>query len=81
MTHLGAVRTLPNHHVIELAKAAREADGRYLTDSLGPEGTRVNVISAGPIRTQAASGSSGLRGMPAQGERRCCCAAMSPSTR
>ncbi|MEL0082240.1 MAG: enoyl-ACP reductase [Gammaproteobacteria bacterium] len=63
MTYLGAVRTLPNYNVMGLAKASLEANVRYLAASMGPTGTRVNGISAGPIRTLAASGIAGLRGM------------------
>jgi enoyl-[acyl-carrier protein] reductase I len=63
MTYLGAVRVLPNYNVMGLAKASLEACIRYLAASMGPGGTRVNGISAGPIRTLAASGISGLRGM------------------
>jgi enoyl-[acyl-carrier protein] reductase I len=63
MTYLGAVRTLPNYNVMGVAKASLEANVRYLADSLGPEGTRVNAVSAGPIRTLAASGISGFKGM------------------
>lgn len=63
MTYLGAVRTLPNYNVMGLAKASLEASIRYMADSLGADGIRVNGISAGPIRTLAASGISGFRGM------------------
>ncbi|MBS1209489.1 MAG: enoyl-acyl carrier protein reductase [Proteobacteria bacterium] len=56
LSYLGAVRTLPNYNVMGLAKASLEASVRYLAAALGPEGTRVNAISAGPIRTLAASG-------------------------
>ena len=56
MTYLGAVRTMPNYNVMGLAKASLEASVRYMAVSLGPEGTRVNAISAGPIKTLAASG-------------------------
>ena len=56
MTYLGAVRALPNYNVMGLAKASLEANVRYLAASLGPKGLRVNGISAGPIRTLAASG-------------------------
>lgn len=56
LSYLGAVRTLPNYNVMGLAKASLEASVRYLACSVGPEGTRVNAISAGPIRTLAASG-------------------------
>ena len=68
MTYLGAVRTVPNYNVMGVAKASLEATTRYLADSLGPEGTRVNAISAGPIRTLAASGISGFKGMLAEAE-------------
>ena len=70
MSYLGAVRTVPNYNVMGVAKAALEANVRYLADSLGPEGTRVNAISAGPIRTLAASGISGFRGMLAEAEQK-----------
>ena len=70
MTYLGAVRTVPNYNVMGVAKAALEANVRYLADSLGPEGTRVNAVSAGPIRTLAASGISGFRGMLAEAEQK-----------
>lgn len=56
LTYLGAVSTMPNYNVMGLAKASLEASVRWLADSLGPEGTRVNAISAGPIKTLAASG-------------------------
>lgn len=56
LSYLGAVRTLPNYNVMGLAKASLEASVRYIASALGPEGTRVNAISAGPIRTLAASG-------------------------
>lgn len=63
MSYLGAVRAVPNYNVMGLAKASLEANVRYLAASLGPEGTRVNAISAGPIRTLAASGIADFRGM------------------
>ena len=56
LTYLGSVRTLPNYNTMGLAKASLEASVRYLADSLGPKGVRVNGISAGPIKTLAASG-------------------------
>jgi len=56
LSYLGAVRTLPNYNVMGLAKASLEASVRYLAAALGPDGTRVNAISAGPIRTLAACG-------------------------
>lgn len=63
LTYLGAERTLPNYNVMGLAKASLEANVRYMARSLGPEGTRVNGISAGPIRTLAASGIKSFRRM------------------
>ncbi|MEW8015011.1 MAG: enoyl-ACP reductase [Candidatus Sedimenticola endophacoides] len=56
MTYLGAVRTVPNYNTMGVAKASLEATMRYLADSLGPDGIRVNAVSAGPIRTLAAAG-------------------------
>jgi len=56
LTHLGAQRSFPNYNVMGLAKASLEANVRYLAACLGPEGIRVNGISAGPIRTLAAAG-------------------------
>jgi enoyl-[acyl-carrier protein] reductase I len=56
LTYLGAVRSLPNYNVMGLAKASLEANVRYLAGCLGPEGIRVNGISAGPIKTLAAAG-------------------------
>lgn len=56
LSYLGAVRTLPNYNVMGLAKASLEASVRYMASAMGPEGTRVNAISAGPIKTLAASG-------------------------
>ncbi|QSI75494.1 enoyl-ACP reductase FabI [Niveibacterium microcysteis] len=56
MSYLGAVRSLPNYNVMGLAKASLEASVRYMATCVGPEGTRVNAISAGPIKTLAASG-------------------------
>lgn len=56
LSYLGAVRTFPNYNVMGLAKASLEASVRYLAACVGPEGTRVNAVSAGPIKTLAASG-------------------------
>ncbi len=56
LSYLGAVRTMPNYNVMGLAKASLEASVRYLAASLGPQGIRANAISAGPIKTLAASG-------------------------
>jgi enoyl-[acyl-carrier protein] reductase I len=61
MTYLGAVRAVPHYNVMGLAKASLEASVRYLAANLGPEGIRVNAISAGPIRTLAASGITDFR--------------------
>ncbi len=63
MSYLGAVKTVPNYNVMGVAKASLEANVRYLANSLGPEGIRVNGISAGPIRTLAASGIADFRSM------------------
>ena len=56
LTYLGAERAVPNYNTMGLAKASLEASVRYLAASLGPRGIRVNGISAGPIKTLAASG-------------------------
>ncbi len=56
LSYLGAVRTMPNYNIMGMAKASLEASVRYLAVCLGPEGTRVNAVSAGPIKTLAASG-------------------------
>lgn len=56
LSYLGAERALSNYNVMGLAKASLEANVRYLAFNLGPEGTRVNAISAGPIKTLAAAG-------------------------
>jgi len=63
LTYIGAVRSMPNYNVMGVAKASLEANVRYLAQSLGPEGIRVNAVSAGPIRTLAASGIGGFRKM------------------
>ena len=68
LTYIGAVRAMPNYNVMGVAKASLEANVRYMAASLGPEGIRVNAISAGPIRTLAASGIKGLKGFLAQVE-------------
>jgi enoyl-[acyl-carrier protein] reductase I len=60
LTYLGAVRALANYNVMGLAKASLEANVRYLAAALGPQGTRVNAISAGPIKTLAAAGIGGF---------------------
>ena len=61
LSYLGAVRTMPSYNVMGLAKASLEANVRYMAESIGPEGIRVNAISAGPIKTLAASGVKDLR--------------------
>ena len=63
LTYLGAQRSMAHYNVMGLAKASLEANVRYLAYNLGPEGTRVNAISAGPIRTLAASGIADFRKM------------------
>lgn len=63
LTYLGAERSLASYNVMGLAKASLEANVRYLAYNLGPEGTRVNAISAGPIKTLAASGVANFRKM------------------
>lgn len=60
LTYLGAERVVPNYNTMGLAKASLEASVRYLAASLGPRGIRVNGISAGPIKTLAASGIKGF---------------------
>lgn len=60
LTYLGAERVVPNYNTMGLAKASLEASVRYLAASLGPQGIRVNGISAGPIKTLAAAGISGF---------------------
>ncbi len=61
LTYYGAEKVVANYNVMGVAKAALEASVRYLAADLGPDGIRVNAISAGPIRTLAASGVSGFR--------------------
>ncbi len=60
LSYLGAERSIPSYNVMGLAKASLEAGVRYLAASLGPEGIRVNAISAGPIKTLAAAGIGGF---------------------
>jgi enoyl-[acyl-carrier protein] reductase I len=61
MTYLGAMRALPFYNIMGVAKAALESEVRYMADGLGPQGIRVNGISAGPIKTLAASGIADFR--------------------
>jgi enoyl-[acyl-carrier protein] reductase I len=63
LTYLGSERVFTNYNVMGVAKAALEASVRYLADGLGPQNIRVNAISAGPIKTLAASGISGFGGI------------------
>jgi enoyl-[acyl-carrier protein] reductase I len=63
LTYLGAERALDNYNVMGLAKASLEASVRYLAFNLGPETTRVNAISAGPIKTLASAGVANFRKM------------------
>lgn len=70
LSHLGADRVFPNYNVMGVAKAALEASVRYLASDLGPQGIRVNAVSAGPIKTLASAGIPGLSTMlTAQKER------------
>lgn len=63
LSYLGAMRAMPNYNIMGLAKASLEANVRYMASCLGPDGIRVNAISAGPIRTLAAAGISDFRKM------------------
>lgn len=63
LSYLGAVRSIPSYNVMGLAKASLEANVRFMAADLGPEGIRVNGISAGPIKTLAAAGIAGFRKM------------------
>jgi enoyl-[acyl-carrier protein] reductase I len=63
LSYLGAERSIPSYNVMGLAKASLEANVRFLAADLGPAGTRVNAISAGPIKTLAAAGIGGFRKM------------------
>ncbi len=87
MTYLGAQRVMPNYNVMGVAKAALEASVRYLAVDLGPDGIRVNAISAGPMRTLAGSAVGGarrvfrqteLRRARAGGPRSTCCPTSAP---
>ncbi|MFQ5470524.1 MAG: enoyl-ACP reductase [Gammaproteobacteria bacterium] len=69
LSYLGAQRTIPNYNVMGLAKASLEANVRYMAEDLGPDGIRVNSISAGPIRTLAASGIGDFRKFLEYGEK------------
>ena len=64
LSYLGAERAIPNYNVMGLAKASLEANVRYMANAMGPEGVRVNAISAGPIRTLATSAKCWLIAKP-----------------
>ena len=66
LTYYGSEKVTANYNVMGVAKAALEASVRYLASDVGPEGVRVNAISAGPIRTLAASGIAGFKKMYGQ---------------
>ena len=63
LSYIGSIRAMPGYNVMGLAKASLEANVRYLAQSLGDEGIRVNAVSAGPIRTLAAAGIAGFKKM------------------
>ncbi len=63
LTYMGSEKVVPNYNVMGVAKAALEASVRYLAYDLGPDGIRVNAISAGPVKTLAAAGIAGFRDM------------------
>ena len=63
LSYLGSQRTLPNYNVMGIAKAALESTTRYLANSMGEDNIRVNAISAGPVKTLAASGIKSFRKM------------------
>ncbi|MDR3416190.1 MAG: enoyl-ACP reductase [Nevskia sp.] len=69
LTYLGSERYIPMYNVMGAAKASLEANVRYMAAELGPEGIRVNAISAGPIKTLAAAGIKGFRGMLSHAEK------------
>jgi len=69
LSYLGAVRTIPHYNIMGPAKASLEANVRFMAADLGPEGIRVNGISAGPIKTLAASGIKDFRKMLLQFEK------------
>lgn len=66
LTYLGAIQTMPNYNVMGLAKASLEANTRFLAASMGRDNIRVNAISAGPIKTLAASGVKNFKKMLSQ---------------
>ena len=70
LSYLGAQRTLPNYNVMGVAKAALESTTRYLANSMGEDQIRVNAISAGPVKTLAASGVKSFKKMLSYNESR-----------
>jgi enoyl-[acyl-carrier protein] reductase I len=60
MSYYGAEKVIPHYNIMGVAKASLEASVRYLAADLGPQGIRVNAVSAGPIKTLAASGIAGF---------------------
>ncbi len=68
LSYLGAMRAIPNYNVMGPAKASLEANVRFMAADLGKHGIRVNGVSAGPIKTLAAMGIGGFRGMMSQFE-------------
>ena len=61
MTYLGSEKVIPSYNVMGVAKAALECSVRYLASDMGPQGVRVNAISAGPLKTLAAAGIAGFK--------------------
>jgi enoyl-[acyl-carrier protein] reductase I len=70
MTYYGAEKVVENYNMMGVAKAALEASVRYLAADLGPDGIRINAVSAGPIKTLAATGVKNFRGLMSQFEER-----------
>jgi enoyl-[acyl-carrier protein] reductase I len=70
MTYYGAEKVVENYNMMGVAKAALEASVRYLTADLGPDGIRINAVSAGPLKTLAATGVKNFRGLMSQFEER-----------
>ncbi|MEI6305886.1 MAG: enoyl-ACP reductase [Deltaproteobacteria bacterium] len=70
LSYYGAIKVFPNYNVMGVAKAALESSVRYLAEAVGPQGIRVNAISAGPIRTLSAMGVNGFRQILSQTEKK-----------
>jgi len=70
MTYYGGQKVFPNYNVMGVAKAALEASVRYLAEAVGPDGIRVNAISAGPLKTLAAAGVGGFNQIAGHVEKR-----------